>query len=86
MEKYLVREVQNLASTCEPAQIFCKDARDAKRVANKFKVFQGTILMLSDQFDNLYFYKKDGKWYEVPAPMSPLEGLVLESGQDFERY
>ena len=59
---YLVRELQNLQSTCSPEHFYCENLSIAKRLATKSQIFQGSVLTISTPTGIRLAYKKGGKW------------------------
>ena len=61
--KFYIHEVNDINARCVLVEIInAKNLAGAKVVASKQKVFTGTILVLTDEQDNILAVKRDGKW------------------------
>ena len=61
MKTYTVRELQNLQSHREGTEIAAKTLADAKRLATRNQVFQGTVLVI-EEGGHRVAYKENGRW------------------------
>ena len=61
---YIIKEVQNINSEREGVRIETTSLTQAKRIASRNKVFQGTVLRIESDGGFLLAYKKDGQWVD----------------------
>lgn len=64
MEKYIVREVENVNSFRKGTEIEAKNLSEAKRKASKMQVFLGTVLVIEYLSGVHAAIKRSGKWEE----------------------
>jgi len=65
MPIYAIIEKQNLQSIGNAEAVEAKDLADAKRIATRKQVFQGTVLSIEAPNGSELAYKKNGKWTDV---------------------
>lgn len=61
MPKFIIKELQNVASQRDGVEVEAKTLAAAKRAATRMQQFQNTVLVVSDQKGRLSV-KQGGKW------------------------
>jgi len=65
MEIYNLQEKQNINSTRDGEDFEAVNLKEAKKIAEKMQVFQGTVLDLTLYGKTVAFTDENGKWTEV---------------------
>ena len=62
MPKFIIQELQDVASKRDGVEVEVKDLTAAKRAASRMQQFKGTILLIADSKGFALAVKEDGKW------------------------